>query len=58
MGSQAELADAKILDAGNPIELGEQLAQIRQGLSHMNVFGGCCGTDMRHLQSIAEQAIL
>jgi homocysteine S-methyltransferase len=56
--SHAELDDAKILDAGNPIELGEQLAQIRQGFSHMNVFGGCCGTDMRHLQSIAEQAIL
>jgi homocysteine S-methyltransferase len=56
--SHAELDDAKVLDAGNPIELGEQLAQIRQRFPHMNVLGGCCGTDMRHLQSIANNAVL
>ena len=55
--SHAELDDAKVLDAGDPIELGEQLAQIRQRFPHINVLGGCCGTDMRHLQSIANNAI-
>lgn len=55
--SHAELDDAKVLDSGNPIELGEQLAQIRQNFPHVNVLGGCCGTDMRHLQSIAKNAI-
>ena len=54
--SHAELDDAKVLDAGNPIEFGEQLAQIRQRFPHINVLGGCCGTDMRHLQSIANNA--
>ena len=56
--SHAELDDAKVLDAGNPIELGEQLAQIRQRFPHINVLGGCCGTDMRHLQSIANNSFL
>lgn len=55
--SHAELDDAMVLDAGDPIELGEQLAQIRQRFPHINVLGGCCGTDMRHLQSIATNAI-
>ena len=55
--SHAELDDAKALDAGNPIELGEQLAQVRQRFPHINVLGGCCGTDTRHLQSIANNAI-
>lgn len=56
--SHAELDDAKVLDAGNPIELGAQLAQIRQRFPHINVLGGCSGTDMRHLQSIANNSIL
>lgn len=56
--SHAELDNAKVLDAGNPIELGEQLAEIRQRFPHINVLGGCCGTDMRHLQSIANSSIL
>jgi S-methylmethionine-dependent homocysteine/selenocysteine methylase len=55
--SHAELDDANVLDAGNPKELGEQLAQIRQRFPQINVLGGCCGTDMRHLQSIANNAI-
>lgn len=55
--SHAELDNATVLDAGNPIELGEQLAEIRQSFPQINVLGGCCGTDMRHLQSIANNAI-
>ncbi|MEH6522344.1 homocysteine S-methyltransferase family protein [Sulfitobacter sp.] len=55
--SHEELDEAKVLDAGNTIELGEQLARIRQMFPHINALGGCCGTGMRRLQSIAKSAI-
>jgi S-methylmethionine-dependent homocysteine/selenocysteine methylase len=54
--SHAELDDAEELDDGNPNELGEQLAKIRREFPHINILGGCCGTDMRHLSSIARAA--
>ena len=40
--------------AGDPVELGLQYLGIRQRLSRLNVMGGCCGTDHRHVQQIAE----
>ena len=55
--SHAELDEAKVLDDGDPIELGKQLAEIRRRFPHINVLGGCCGTDMRHMQSIARNAV-
>jgi homocysteine S-methyltransferase len=52
--SHAELNDAPELDAGNPAEFGEQYAGLRQRqLPHLNVMGGCCGTDHRHVEQIA-----
>lgn len=52
--SHAELNNAEDLDAGNPVELGMQYAALRQGkLKHLNVMGGCCGTDHRHIEQIA-----
>lgn len=52
--SHAELDNAEELDAGNPAELGRQLGDIRQRFPHINILGGCCGTDMRHISSIAK----
>jgi len=54
--SHAELDNARQLDAGNPAELGQQLADIRRRFPQINVLGGCCGTDMRHMSRIAEGA--
>jgi S-methylmethionine-dependent homocysteine/selenocysteine methylase len=51
--SHAELDKATELDAGNPVELGRQYRAIRDRLSHINVLGGCCGTDHRHVEQIA-----
>ncbi len=52
--SHAELNEAPELDAGNPIELGQEYAALRkQQLKHLNVMGGCCGTDHRHVEQIA-----
>jgi homocysteine S-methyltransferase len=50
--SHAELDAAPDLDAGNPAELGEQYAALRRKLRHVNVLGGCCGTDHRHVEQI------
>ena len=52
--SHTELDEAKVLDDGNPAELGRQLADIFAAHPWMRVFGGCCGTDMRHMRSIAQ----
>ena len=50
--SHAELDEAEELDDGNPIELGVQLCEIRRRFPHIQVLGGCCGTDMRHMRQI------
>jgi len=52
--SHAELNEAPDLDAGNPVELGLQYAQLKRQLSNLNVLGGCCGTDHRHVEQIAQ----
>lgn len=51
--SHAELDSATELDAGNPVEFGQQHAELRRLLPHVNVFGGCCGTDHRHVEQIS-----
>jgi S-methylmethionine-dependent homocysteine/selenocysteine methylase len=52
--SHAELNEAPELDLGNPEELGRDYAALkRQHLKSLNVFGGCCGTDHRHIEQIA-----
>ena len=51
--SHSELDNADALDDGNPIELGKQLSDIRRRFPHIQVLGGCCGTDMRHMKEIA-----
>lgn len=52
--SHTELNDASELDAGNPAELGQEYAALRtHKLKRLNVMGGCCGTDHRHIEQIA-----
>jgi len=53
--SHAELDEAEKLDDGNPAELGRQFADIRGRLPHINVVGGCCGTDHRHIEQICRE---
>jgi S-methylmethionine-dependent homocysteine/selenocysteine methylase len=50
--SHAELDAAPDLDAGDPAELGAQYAAIRNRFPWINVLGGCCGTDHRHIEQI------
>jgi S-methylmethionine-dependent homocysteine/selenocysteine methylase len=51
--SHAELDEAAELDCGNPAELGADYAALRLHLPKANVFGGCCGTDHRHIEEIS-----
>ena len=51
--SHAELDGATDLDDGDPAEFGRQFADIRARLKRINVLGGCCGTDHRHIEQIA-----
>ncbi|HXN61408.1 MAG TPA: homocysteine S-methyltransferase family protein [Acidimicrobiales bacterium] len=55
--SHAELDEAETLDDGDPHELSREYAEIRERLPHINVLGGCCGTDVRHMRSIAQACI-
>ncbi|MDR5741076.1 MULTISPECIES: homocysteine S-methyltransferase family protein [unclassified Caballeronia] len=50
--SHAELDDSTDLDDGDPEELGAQYRALRALLPRMNVVGGCCGTDHRHVSAI------
>jgi S-methylmethionine-dependent homocysteine/selenocysteine methylase len=51
--SHAELNESPELDIGNPKELGREHAQLKKRFADLNVMGGCCGTDHRHLEQIA-----
>ena len=51
--SHAELNDSAVLDVGDPTELGRDYARVKGQLPHLNVMGGCCGTDHRHVEQIA-----
>lgn len=51
--SHAELNEASELDAGDPKELGKDYIQLKKYLDNLNILGGCCGTDTRHIEQIA-----
>jgi homocysteine S-methyltransferase len=55
--SHAELNEAPELDAGNPTELGREYADLKSRLPQLNVMGGCCGTDHRHVEQIASACL-
>lgn len=52
--SHAELDVATELDAGDPVGLAADHAGLLTLLPNLCVFGGCCGTDHRHIAAIAE----
>jgi S-methylmethionine-dependent homocysteine/selenocysteine methylase len=50
--SHAELDEAEELDEGDPDDLGPRYAALRDKLPNLNVIGGCCGTDHRHVSAV------
>ena len=43
------------IEDGDPEELGGQMADLARRFPHINVWGGCCGTDGRHIGQISRQ---
>lgn len=43
------------LEDGDPEELGRQMGALARRFAHMTVWGGCCGTDSRHLGQICRR---
>jgi S-methylmethionine-dependent homocysteine/selenocysteine methylase len=56
--SHAELDEADELDAGDPVELSRQYAELRSRHPDLQVLGGCCGTDARHVDAIAAACVV
>lgn len=48
--SHAELDEAEHLDDGDPYALGRDYAELTGLYPHINILGGCCGTDHRHIE--------
>jgi methionine synthase I (cobalamin-dependent) len=40
---------------GDPVELATDYANLKKLLPRLNVMGGCCGTDHRHIDQIAQR---
>ena len=55
--SHAELDEAEELDDGSPEEFGHDHGELRSAFSHINVFGGCCGTDLRHVENVVKSVV-
>lgn len=51
--SHAELNESTELDIGDPAEFGRD----HQRLPKLNVYGGCCGTDHRHVEEVCRACI-
>lgn len=51
--SHAELDAASDLDAGDPADLGQRYRALCRQFGQLAVFGGCCGTDQRHIEQIS-----
>jgi len=56
--SHAELNDLEKLDEGDPVALGHQYQELLGKLKNLNVLGGCCGTDHRHVEEICKACIV
>ena len=52
--SHAELNESIALDIGDAEDLAKGYARLKNALPGLNVMGGCCGTDHRHVGRIAE----
>jgi S-methylmethionine-dependent homocysteine/selenocysteine methylase len=52
--SHAELDEAEELDDGDPVELAADYRKLKPRLPKVNVVGGCCGTDHRHIGEICK----
>ena len=50
--SHEELDNAETLDIGDIEDFGARNAALHRQLPQINVLGGCCGTDVRHIDAV------
>ena len=55
--SHAELDAAEELDDGDPDDLAVRYARLAERLPALDVLGGCCGTDHRHVAAVARSCV-
>jgi homocysteine S-methyltransferase len=55
--SHAELDQSNHLDDGDPVELASQYSTLAKTMPWLNIFGGCCGSDLRHVTQIARALV-
>lgn len=55
--SHAELDFSVALDEGDPVVLAQEHDKLLQRLGNLNVLGGCCGTDLRHIEQLCKVAL-
>jgi homocysteine S-methyltransferase len=55
--SHAELDESPTLDGGDPVELAGDYLRLRAQHPGITILGGCCGTDARHVQAIADAVV-
>ena len=53
--SHEELDNAEELDQGDPAEFGGLHGELAGLLPNLRVVGGCCGTDLRHIECVSHQ---
>ena len=52
--SHEELDNSDELDDGDPVSLADSYRLLFERMPWLNVFGGCCGSDLRHVTEIAK----
>jgi S-methylmethionine-dependent homocysteine/selenocysteine methylase len=55
--SHAELDAAETLDDGDPVEFAQGYVALSKVLPSLHVFGGCCGSDLRHVTEVARTVL-
>jgi S-methylmethionine-dependent homocysteine/selenocysteine methylase len=55
--SHEELDNSETLDAGDPLALGQSYRSLQDLLPNLKVYGGCCGTDHRHIEAISHACL-
>jgi homocysteine S-methyltransferase len=55
--SHAELDAAEELDDGDPDDLAVRYARLAERLPALDVVGGCCGTDHRHVAAVVRSCV-
>lgn len=55
--SHAELDESDTLDIGDPDNLASLYRELVTAMPWVNVLGGCCGSDLRHVTAIADAVL-